>query len=183
MKPTKLELINQSFETCNEELFKEHINDSIDYGVAYLLSSYTKDKNLAYDCVMAVIERLLTRFDSLCGKSDFRFSSYFIESCKNQYLSHKRKLIKSDTLEDIHNVYDASQNLYDILFSREQKEIFRRCLTKLNNHQLDFIAWLFRHPDAEIAEMEGHFSIAINAIYQKKHRIVKILQKCIGFFT
>lgn len=183
MTSNNIDNINLAIQTNDEELYKKSLPDSIDYGVAYLLSRYTTDSNQAYDCVMAVIERLLLKFDSLAGDKDFNFASYFIESCKNQYFSDKRKLKRNDPLIDTQDIFDRNEGIYDILFDREQKEMLRRCIKKLNDHQYNFITWLFQNPDADAVELEGRFSISMNAVYQKKHRIVRLLQKCIGFFT
>ena len=183
MKSTKIDQISLALKTCNEELFRNSLTDTVDYGVVYLLSKYTSDADFAYDCVMAVIERLLVRFNSLCGANDFYFNSYFIEACKNQYLTEKRKIGKTDPLHNSQDLRDTSDSVYDILFNKDQKEWLRHCLSKLNDRQFDFIAWLFQNPRAENSELEGYFSLPINAIYQKKHRIVKLLQKCIGLFT
>lgn len=183
MKSTNFNQITLALKTCNEELYKTCLTDSVDYGIAYLISRYSADNDFAYDCVMAVIERMLVRFDSLCGNSNIHFSSYFIEACKNQYLSERRKLKSTDPLSNSYDINDATANIYDILYSKEQKEFLRRCLNKLNDHQFEFIAWLFQHAGAENTALEGHFSLPINAIYQKKHRIVKLLQKCVSLFT
>jgi|GEM_PF-2404561 RNA polymerase sigma factor (sigma-70 family) len=183
MKSNKIDQINLALKTCNEELFRGGLTSSVDYGVAYLLSKYTSDTDFAYDCVMSVIERLIVRFDSLCGADDFHFNSYFIKACKNQLLSDIRKLRRTEPLIDSHNLQDSNETIYEMLFSRDQKEWLSHCLSKLNDHQFDFIAWLFQNPRAEKLELEGHFSLPVNAVYQKKHRIVKILQKCISLFT
>lgn len=180
MHNNSFDKITRAIDNKNKALFSEEIADCIDFGQAYLISTYQIDIDLAYDCVMNVLEKLIENFFQIAKKKDLNFGGYFIQSLKNEYLQHYRKDKKVDQTHSLSDFQDTHEQVYDVLFTQDDKNSLKRCIEKLPEDHFEFISWVLKNekPDKEL--LKKKYDITVNAFYQRKHRIINMLKKCMG---
>lgn len=182
MQVNLFEKVEISIKERDLKTFSTAISTHVNFGIAYLVHTFEIDPDQAYDCVMNVIEKLIGSFDMLCDKDHFNIAGYYLQSLKNEYRLFYRKEKKVFSHADFENIRAKQEAIYDQLFSNEEKLSLRRCIEKLPADQKEFIYWNISNPKPQAKEVEQKFDLTINAFYQRKHKIINKLRRCLGVF-
>lgn len=174
--------ISLALEEGNKERFGEYLAAYIPLAEAFLVYTFRADKQHAYDITMAVIENLLTNFETVREKEHKNFSGYLITALRNEFLYGQRKQQNSQMHEaEFYNQQHAYS--YDILYESVRKRddfiVLKRCLDRLSDENFRFIRWIMRNPRVDSKELEDKFGQKSNTLYQRKHRIINRLSDCI----
>jgi hypothetical protein len=182
MQVNPFEKIECSLKDHNVDLFSVSLAEQLNFGMAYLMHSFEIDPDKAYDCVLNVIEKLINNFDKLCKKEDFNIAGYFLQSLKNEYrlmYRWEKRVFPISTMEEYKFRQEA---IYNQLFTEDEKISLRHCIEKLPEDHKEFIKWNISNPKPKPKEIKDKYYLTVNAYYQRKHKIIKRLKKCLGAF-
>lgn len=186
MQSNSFEKISKALEVSDKTTFSVVLADCADFGQAYLMQSFKIEPDLAYDCVMNIIEKMIEQFDKLTEMDDLNFNGYFLKALKNEFLQYHRKekrIYTNENIEQLREQYELTQyEIFEVLYDSNDIKKLRKCMRRLKGEESRLIEWSADNLKPEADDIHAFFNININAYYQRKSRIIKKIKKCMGLF-
>lgn len=66
----------------------------------------------------------------------------------------------------------------DNIINKEMEDLLKKCINKLDDKNKEFIHYILENPKMKTEEIAEHFSMTVNATWQKKHRLIHKLREC-----
>ncbi len=145
--------------------------------ISFLHIHMNASKEDAEDCAQ---DALLVSLETI-SKGKMRDTEYLLSfllsTCRNNYLNLQTKRFPQFTDRNPDETTRPPRQL-SALLDEEKKDILSQCLEKLSAGYRTFINYWFTHPEAEAKKAAAHFSMSVENVWTKKHRIIKKLNKC-----
>ncbi|HKJ45110.1 MAG TPA: sigma-70 family RNA polymerase sigma factor [Balneolales bacterium] len=160
---------------------QQAINDSVTklfpVLMSYLRVNMHADSEDAKDCIQQALLHTTEKIREDKIRNPSKLYYYLIRSCKNIYL--RMNTYTNISIEDNNKDYaiDPPKQL-DELLDEEKQRILSHCLEQLDPNHRDFINYWFENPDIDASSVARHFDISLSNAWTRKHRIIKILNKC-----
>jgi RNA polymerase sigma factor (sigma-70 family) len=130
----------------------------------------------AEDCVQ---EALLICFESILDKGLKRPGSvltFLLSTCRNNYFKLLKK--REELYEEVPRGYFQHPQQLTNLIDNDKLKILEWCLDQLNEEYRKFMKFWFDNPGYEAEEVAEYFDLSISNTWTRKHRLVKLLNKC-----
>ena len=145
--------------------------------VTYLKSTMGYCDDDCQESVQLTLIQTIDRIKKGVIREPSSLNSYMMTTAKNNLLRSLRR----GPIE----VYDESasysatvENQTDTLFEFELQQALWECVEKLDPKNREFMKYWINNPGIRHEEVAEMFGLSINATWQRKFRLIKILQRC-----
>lgn len=173
------EELYQAVKSDDQQKIDELINIIIPILMSYLRVTMHAPTEDAKDCVQdALLQTILKIRDNKIKKPD-KLYYYMLTSCRNLYIRMNNNTDISLEENDVEYMINPAQQL-EALLNREKQIILENCKEKLNRRNREYIEYWFENPDSDAISVAKYFNISLANAWTRKHRIIKMLNKCIN---
>jgi DNA-directed RNA polymerase specialized sigma24 family protein len=146
--------------------------------ISYLKATMGACHDDCQECVQLTIIQTVSKIQGGEIRDPSRLMSYMMVTARNHLIRSNRRGQVHVFDEEFH--YSVQQELTEepyILDSDEQK-ILLRCVEQLDSFNREFILHWLRNPGAQAEDVAEAFGLSVNATWQRKYRLVRLLSRC-----
>ena len=103
--------------------------------------------------------------------------AYMMTTAKNNLLRAVRKG-PIEVYDETATYSVVSEDQADNLIKLDTQKILLDCLNTLDPYNRDFMNYWIQHPGVGHEEVAEVFGLTVNATWQRKYRLIRLLQKC-----
>jgi RNA polymerase sigma factor (sigma-70 family) len=145
--------------------------------MSYLKSTMGGCHDDCQECVQLTIIQTVSKIQ--CGeiRDPSRLMAYMMVTARNHLIRNNRR---GHVLVFDEEFQYASQPRSEesFVFDSEKQKILDRCLDKLDSYNREFILYWLRNPGAQAEDVAEVFGLSVNATWQRKYRLIRLLSKC-----
>lgn len=145
--------------------------------VAYLMSTMGGCEDDCKESVQLTLIDTVNRIKLGEIREPARLKSYMKKASKNNLI----RAVRRGPIE----VYDetasysvVAENQVENLMNLDTQKILVKCLDTLDPYNRAFMEYWIQHPGIGHEEVAEVFGLSVNATWQRKYRLIRLLQKC-----
>lgn len=145
--------------------------------VAYLMSTMGGCEDDCKESVQLTFIDTLTRIRMGEIRDPARLKSYMKKAAKHNLIRAVRKG-PVEVYDETASYSVVAENQVDNLLHADTQKILVKCLESLDPYNRSFMEYWIQHPGIGHEEVAEAFGLSVNATWQRKYRLIRILQKC-----
>lgn len=102
---------------------------------------------------------------------------YILKALRNQYIRMMTPA-KPIIYDEAASYMAEPANQINRLVTVEDQVVLRRCLQKLDHYNREFMEYWMANPGVRAEDVAERFGSTVNAVNQRKFRVLKLLRKC-----
>ncbi len=168
----------EALQQDNDDKSKELIEEIIPRLEDYLIVVMSADRYEAQECVQQAFFEVFKQIKKDNIKDSKYILSYFIKSCRHEFIRFKKKQHKFKYEEEALNTLYEPEEQYKNLLDKERQRILKACLDELQEKSRRFIEYFIDKPDATTEEAKKEFDLSGANVRTRKSRILSRLHHC-----
>jgi RNA polymerase sigma factor (sigma-70 family) len=148
--------------------------------VNYLCVTMNAGVKDAEDCAQEALITVVENIRRNGIKNPDSIFNYIITVSRHAYLRLRRDDIPGNYVDfsEAYHVAEPADQL-DNLLDNERERLLEECMQELSEENREMIGMWFQNPGRPSEEVARRFQISVNNAWIRKHRIIKLLNKCI----
>lgn len=143
----------------------------------YLISNLNASPEDAEDAVQKMFEYVIPKIIRGEIKNPGGILSYMLTGSRHAYLKSLRD-VELEVFDELISEPVSEPDQVENLLRKEQRQILKGCIEKLNGHYRTMCDFLLENPTANSEELAEEFGITVNNAWIRKHRLLKQLSDC-----
>lgn len=168
----------EALQEGDESKARKLINEIIPRLEDYLCVVMNAKRNAAKECVQQAFLDVFEQIRKDKIKESKYIFSYFIKSCRHEYLRYSKREHKFNYEEEaLNNLYEPEEQFQNLL-DKERQRILKECLEELQEKSRTFIEYFIDKPDTTTEEAKEEFGLTGANVRTRKSRILGRLHHC-----
>jgi len=145
--------------------------------VSYLMSTMGCCEDDCQESVQLTLIQTINRIKLGEIREPSSLKAYMMTTAKNNLLRAVRKG-PIEVYDEAASYSVVSENQTDNLANLDKQRILLECLDRLDPYNRAFMNYWIDHPGIRHEEVAEVFGLSVNASWQRKYRLIRLLQKC-----
>lgn len=145
--------------------------------VAYLMSTMGGCEDDCKESVQLTLIDTMSRIKLGEIREPARLKSYMKKASKHNLIRSVRKG-PIEVYDETASYSVVAENQVDNLIDVDTQKILVKCLDSLDPYNRSFMEYWIQHPGIGHKEVAEAFGLSVNATWQRKYRLIRLLQKC-----
>jgi DNA-directed RNA polymerase specialized sigma24 family protein len=146
--------------------------------ISYLKATMGACHDDCQECVQLTIIQTVSKIREGEIRDPARLMSYMMVTARNHLIRNTRRGPIFVYDEEFH--YSTHQDLIDepFILDLDEEKILFKCISRLDSFNREFIMYWLSNPGVRAEDVAEFFGLSVNATWQRKYRLVKLLSRC-----
>lgn len=146
--------------------------------MSYLKATMGACHDDCQECVQLTIIQTVSKIRDGDIRDPSRLMSYMMITARNHLIRNTRRGPIFVYDEEFHYSTHQDQINEPFILDLDEQKILLKCINRLDNFNREFIMFWLLNPGVQAEEVAESFGLSVNATWQRKYRLIKILSRC-----
>jgi DNA-directed RNA polymerase specialized sigma24 family protein len=130
------------------------------------------------ECVQLTIIQTVSKIEGGEIRDPSRLMAYMMVTARNHLIRSNRRGVVHVFDEEFHYSSDIDPHIEPFVLESKELEVLTKCIDRLDPFNREFILYWLKNPGAQAEDVAEAFGLSVNATWQRKYRLIRLLGKC-----